>query len=60
VNLRKVQNIVEDAHNMDDALTPVRDNSLHQLARHAAAACASKTNCVTFVARHGAWRESAY
>ena len=34
VNLRKVQNVVEDAHDVDDVTTPVGDNSLHQLACH--------------------------
>ena len=48
VNLRKIQNVVEDAHNMDDVTTPIGDNSLHQLARHAPTACASKTNRASY------------
>ena len=34
IDLRKVQNVVEDAHNMDDVTTPVGDDSLRQLACH--------------------------
>ena len=60
VNLRKVQNIVEDAHNMDDAPTPVGDNSLHQLARHASTVCDLQTNRAACVARRGARPERGY
>src|SRR5215472_10840921 len=54
IDLRKIQNVVDNAHNMDDVTTPVGDNSMQQLARHAPTVSDFQMNLAASVTRGGA------